>query len=357
MVGAVAMRIEVIDDRHGVIKARIDFEDDLWLLSLLISKGDLVRAATSRDVSLGEEKRRIPMVLTISVVKTEFQAFTNRLRVHGVVVDGPERFGVKGSHHTISVGVGDEVTLYKSSWSPKLLDELLKLVRPIKLILVAVDFDEYGIAIVQSQGMRVIDERNISLPISGEGFEEAKERELRELARRVVELTRRFEINTIVIASPGTLKNELKKYVEELQRGINVYIDTIANGGYAGLQELLNRDVVGRILRDLAISEAVKMLSKFDYLLAKDIDRVAYGLNTIELAASMGAIEELAINDEMLSGFDDTKNRVEEILRTAAEKNAKIIIVPSDTPPGQRIKMLGGAIAILRYSVGLDRIV
>ncbi len=350
------MRIEVVDDKHGVIKVRIDYEDDLWLLSLLVSKGDLVKSVTSRDVSLGEEKRRIPMVLTISVVKLEFQAFTNRLRIHGIVVDGPERFGVKGSHHTISVGVGDEITLYKNSWSPKLLEEFLKLVRPIKLILVAVDFDEYGIALVQSQGMKIVDEKSISLPISGEGFEEAKERELRELAKKIVEVAKRFEVNTIVIASPGTIKNELKKYLEEIHQNLAIYIDTIANGGYAGLQELLNRDVLRRILRDVSISEAGKILSEFDYLLAKDINRVAYDLNSIELAVNIGAIEKLAIIDEMLSSFDNTKDRVEKILKIAAEKNAKIVIVPSDTPPGQRIKVLGGAIAILRYSIELDKI-
>ncbi|MEM2220273.1 MAG: mRNA surveillance protein Pelota [Ignisphaera sp.] len=350
------MRIEVIDGKHGIVKVRVDSEDDLWLLSLLVSRGDLVKSVTSRDVSMGEEKRRIPMILTISVEKLEFQAFTNRLRIHGIVVDGPERFGVKGSHHTISVGIGDEITLYKGVWSPKLLDEFLKLVRPIKLILVAVDFDEYSIALVQSQGMKIVDEKTISLPISGEGFEEAKERELKELARRIVEAVKRFGINTVVIASPGSIKNELKNYVEELYQNIHVYIDTVANGGYAGLQELLNRDIVRRILRDVAISEAGEMLSEFDYLLAKDINRVAYGLESIELAVAMGAIEKLAIVDDMLSSFDDTKDRVEKILRIAAEKNAKIVIVPSDTPPGQRIRMLGGAIAILRYSVELDKI-
>ena len=351
------MRLEVIDGKHGVIKVRVDYEDDLWLLSLLISRGDFVKSVTSRDVSLGEEKRRIPMVLTISVEKLEFQAFTNRLRIHGVVVDGPERFGVKGSHHTISVGIGDEITLYKSFWSPKLLEEFLKLVRPIKLILVAIDFDEYSVALVQSQGMKIIDERNISLPISGEGFEEAKEEELRELAKRIIETAKRFNVNTIIVASPSNIKNELKSYIEALNQGVRVYTDTVANGGYAGLQELLNRDVVRRILSDLAISEAGEILSEFDYLLAKDINRIAYGLDSIEFAVNIGAIEKLAIIDEMLSSFDNTKDRVENILRVAAEKNAKIVIVPTDSPPGQRIKMLGGAIAILRYSIELDKVI
>jgi protein pelota len=349
------MRLEVVDDKHGIIRVKIDYEDDLWLLSLLISKGDLVKSITSRDVSLGYEKRRISMVLTINVEKIEFQAFTNRLRIHGIVVDGPERFGVKGSHHTISIGVGDELTLYKSSWSSKLLEEFLKLVRPIKLILVAIDFDEYGIALVQSQGMKIIDEKNISLPISGEGFEDAKERELRELAKRIIEISKRFDIDTVVIASPSTIRNELKAFIEQFDKNIHIYLDTVANGGYAGLQELLNRDTVKMILRDIAISEAGEMLSEFDSLLVKDINRVAYGLDSIELAANIGAIEKIAIIDEMLSTFDDTKDKIERILRIVAEKNAKIVIVPSDTPPGQRIKILGGAIAILRYSIELDK--
>lgn len=348
------MRIEILDGRRGVLKVRIDSEDDLWLLNILISPGDLVKALTMRDVSLGYEKRRIPMVLTLRVLKTEFQPFTNRLRIHGVVIEGPDRFGVKGSHHTISVDVGSEVTVYKQSWSPKLLDELLKLVRPIKLLLVALDFDEYAVALVQSQGVKIVDSKNISLPISDDMIEKVKGSIFREIAKRIVESAQRLKVDSVIIASPGSLKDELASTIRELASWLNIYTDTVANGGYAGIQELLNRDSIQRVLHDLAVAEATRVLTEFEYLLVKDSDRVVYGLDDVEISARLGAVEKLAIVDEMLSSFDEVRNRVEKLLREVAEKGGKIVIVPTDSPPGQRIKMLSGVIAILRYRLDIE---
>ncbi|HDI02128.1 MAG TPA: mRNA surveillance protein pelota [Ignisphaera sp.] len=348
------MRLEILDQKKGVLKIRIDSEDDLWLLSLLITPGDFVKAITTRDVSLGYEKRRIPMVLTLRVLKTEFQPFTNRLRIHGVVVEGPDRFGVKGSHHTINVDIGHEITLFKQSWSPKLIDELLKLVRPVKLILVALDFDEYAIAVVQSQGMKIVDEKSISLPIRDDRLEKVKPMILREIASRVVETAQRYNIDVIVIGSPGSLKEELRDYIKELSPNLKVYLDTVANGGYAGIQELLNRDTIRQVLEDIALAEASRVLEEFDYFLVKDINRVAYGLEQVEFAAKIGAIDKLVIVDEMLSLVDENRLRVENILKDVAEKKGRIVIVPTNSPPGQRVKLLGGIIAILRYSIDLD---
>jgi len=350
------MRIEILDSRHGVLKVRIDSEDDLWLLSILVSPGDLVKALTTRDVSLGYEKRRIPMILTLRVLKTEFQPFTNRLRIHGVVIEGPDKFGVKGSHHTISVDIGSEVTIYKQSWSPKLLDELLKLVRPIKLLLVALDFDEYTVALVQSQGVKIIDSKSISLPISDDIIEKVKSSVFREIAKRIVESAQRLGVDSVIIASPGSLKDELASIVKELASWLKIYTDTVANGGYAGIQELLNRDSIHKVLHDLAVAEATRVLTEFEYLLAKDSDRVVYGLDDVEISAELGAVEKLAIVDEMLSSFDEIRGRVEKLLREVAEKGGRVVIVPTDSPPGQRIKMLGGVIAVLRYRLDIESV-
>jgi len=348
------MRIEVLDGRRGVLRVRIDNEDDLWLLSILVSPGDLVKALTLRDVSLGYEKRRVPMILTLRVLKTEFQPFTNRLRIHGVVIEGPDRFGVRGSHHTISVDVGSEVTIYKQSWSPKLLDELLRLVRPIRLLLVALDFDEYAIALIQSQGVKIIDSKSISLPISDDLIEKVKSDVFKEIAKRIIESAQRLGVNSVIIASPGSLKDELASIVRELASWLKIYTDTIANGGYAGIQELLNRDSIHKVLHDLAVAEATKVLTEFEYLLAKDSNRVVYGLDDVELSAELGAVEKLVIVDEMLSSFDEVRGRVERLLREVAEKGGRVIIVPTDSPPGQRVRVLGGVIAILRYRLDTE---
>jgi len=177
---------------------------------------------------------------------------------------------------------------------------------------------------------------------------------IQKLSKKIVEIAHRYGVDGVVVGSPGELKNKLKGVVEALDGKLKVYVDTVANGGYAGLQELLNRDVVRSVIRDSAVEKASRVLEEFEYLLAKDVNRVAYGLGHVELVAGMGAVEKLVVVDEMLSGFDESRGRVEEVLRKVVEKGGELVIVPGNTPVGERVKMLGGAIAILRYSVDIE---
>lgn len=345
------MRLEILDEKRGVLKVKIESGDDLWLLSLLVTSGDIVKSLTTRDVSIGNEKRRIPMVLTLRVENIEFQPFTNRLRIHGVVTEGPDRFGVLGSHHTISIGIGSEVTIYKKEWSKEILDKILGIVRPVNALLIAVDFDEYSIALLQIQGLKIIDSKTVSLPISDEMFEEEKKMLVDNLAKKIVDVAHRYGVDVVVVGSPGDLKNEIKEAIKNIDKSLNVYTDTIANGGYVGLNELLNRNVIGSIIKDSTVIKALKILEEFDKLLIKDINMIAYGIDSVELAAEVGAIKKLAIIDEMLYTFDKLRERIEKILRNVIDKGGTVVITPSDTPVGDRIKMLGGVIAILRYSM------
>ena len=55
------MKILEINERHGYVKVRVEYDDYLWVLSTVIAPGDIVSALTTRDVRLGQEKRRVPM--------------------------------------------------------------------------------------------------------------------------------------------------------------------------------------------------------------------------------------------------------------------------------------------------------
>lgn len=97
------MRIEEAVYEKGYIRLSIESEDDLWVLSMFLEEDDIVSMRTLRDVSIeGSGKKRLPMTLAIRVKRVEFQPFSGRLRVGGVIVEGPEEYGLRGSHHTFS---------------------------------------------------------------------------------------------------------------------------------------------------------------------------------------------------------------------------------------------------------------
>jgi len=86
------LKILEINERHGYVKVRVEYDDDLWVLSMVIAPG--ASALTTRDVRLGQKKRRVPMKLAIRVKKLEFQPFTDRLRIHGIIIKGPDEYGL-----------------------------------------------------------------------------------------------------------------------------------------------------------------------------------------------------------------------------------------------------------------------
>lgn len=347
------MKILEFDEKRGVLRLVPETEDDLWLLSMIIAPGDLVRGLTTRDVSVkGSEKRRRPMILTVRAERLEFQAFTNRLRVHGVVVEGPERFGVKGSHHTLSIAPGQEVTIIREGGIPRhLIEKVLRSLRPYRVVVAALDFDEYAVALVQNQGVRLLDEGSLSMPFDERFFPRAKEMGIKRVVERIVDALKRFGADAVVVASPGFLKDEVADTLRALLPATPIYTDTVANGGYAGVRELLRRDVVRRLLQDLGVTRAEKVLEEFNLLLLRKPGKVAYGIDQVEQAAEAGAVEKLLVLDEMLSSFDDTRARVEKVMQRVFSKRGEVIIVPINSPPGQQLKMLGGIAAVLRYEL------
>ncbi len=49
------MKILEFDEKKGLMRLHVEDEDDLWVIHLILEKGDRVIAKTTRDVSLGKE--------------------------------------------------------------------------------------------------------------------------------------------------------------------------------------------------------------------------------------------------------------------------------------------------------------
>ncbi len=352
------MKITNVDLKHGVVTLVPETSDDIWLLSLVVKPGDLVRAKTVRDVKFGERgsgrSRRVAMTLTIRVESVEFQPFSTKLRIRGVVVEGPERFGVKGKHHTITVDVGQEVTIVKEEgWPRSLLEKLRNASTGMKAVIAAVDYDEYAIGVLQGQGLRMVLEHSLNLPGKDDPRRgEQLHQELVTLAKKVVEVAARESTDIVIVAGPGFLKNQVAEMVKQLAPNLRVYTENASMGGVPGVHEVIRRGKIREILRELGAIDAEEFLERFEKLLVQKPGLVAYTLDNVEKAVEMGAVEELLVLDELLHSPDpEVRKRVEELLRKADETRAKIRFVSLETPAGMRLKHLGGIAAILRYPI------
>jgi len=344
------LKVVFEDLRKGVVKVRVECADDLWVLKTVVSEGDVIIARTLRDVKIdGEGKRRLPMVVAIRVKNIYFQPFATRLRIHGVIVDAPDGYGLKGSHHTLNIDVGTEVSIIKESWSKSQLERLRRASeRWVNALLLAADFDEVSVAIIYGQGVKYLIDR--SLP----GVSSRDPNSLERIVDYVVELAlsvlAREKVRLVVVGSPAFLKDLIaKKLSSQLSRnqGIRLYVDSVSSGGRAGISELIRRDVVKNLLREVSAVEAEEVLEEFMMLLSKKPERVAYGLESVKLAVEANAVSKLLVSEELLSGGN--RETVEEVLSTAESRGALVRIVPTETPASVRLKALGGIIAVLRY--------
>ena len=98
------------------VRLRIESEDDLWVLAQLCRpQSTLGMLSHRRDSTTGTKEdgraknaERKPMWIVLETEKTEFQAFTDNLRAHGIIVDA--NFDI-GLHHTHIISPGDEIEL------------------------------------------------------------------------------------------------------------------------------------------------------------------------------------------------------------------------------------------------------
>ncbi|MEM2082305.1 MAG: mRNA surveillance protein Pelota, partial [Candidatus Bathyarchaeia archaeon] len=107
------MRILKTDLKRGVVSVLLETNEDLWALYNLIERGDLAFAKTSREIKsegIGRPSSfRKQVSLWIRVERAYLDRSANRLRIHGIVHEAPEDLGIKGSHHTLGLSLGDRV--------------------------------------------------------------------------------------------------------------------------------------------------------------------------------------------------------------------------------------------------------
>jgi len=144
--------------RDGTVRLRLEHEDDLYHLDLLLELGDAVRASTERREATQADRLRPgrgakqKLTLTLAVEKVEYQPFGQRLRCHGPITEAKRDVG---QHHTLLLGPGDDLTLAKPEWAPHHKRRLREAAQPaVRALAVAVEADSVVLAEVRPYGIR-----------------------------------------------------------------------------------------------------------------------------------------------------------------------------------------------------------
>lgn len=334
------MKIIKKDLRHNKLVVKPETEDDLWLLEKIIQPGDSVSGKTVRSIVVerGDKREKVKKKIfaKIAVEKVEFT--DGILRAGGKIVEASE--GVPHAHHSFEIEVGGLVIIEKD-WHKYHLDQLAAAQKRQPKILICVLDDESADFATLTNRLR----HDASIKgITGKSLgEQDKSPYYREVIRYLKEALKRGA-EKIIIAGPGFTKDNIMKLVKsEKELSGKVFTDSLAHTGRTGVQEVLKRGIVDKILKDSRISDETRLVEKFFEELGKE-GNVAYGREEVKKAVEMGAVETLLISDTMVRDN-------EEVMKKAEQMGALVKIISTEHESGKRLLSMGGFAAFLRYKI------
>jgi protein pelota len=349
--------------KKSYVKVIPETMDDFWHLYNIIYKNDEVYARTTREVKPDEKYarpgrgERVSVFLGVKVETVNWDKLLGRLRIHGTICEAPETVPA-GAHHTISIALNMPVTIVKKEWARHHLERLERASRTSEkpMIVVSIDDEGYAIAKTAQYGVEERIEERMKLP--GKLEAEKRTTALKEYFKKVLDSLRQIWMMThdsIVIIGAGFVKNDFARFLENEATDIAksvLDVKSVNNGGIAGIHEALRSGVLLKAMKRLRIAEETEIVEEILRRLGKDESTVAYGVEEVEKAAKLGAVEKLIMADSMLRESSDEKRLLmEEIMKEVERKGGGIMVISTEHEAGEKLNALGGISAILRFSL------
>jgi protein pelota len=351
--------------KQGFVKVVPDSPDDLWHLYNVIYKGDEVYAMSSRAIksdtatSRPKSAERVSAFMGVKVESVGWDKFLGKLRVHGLICHAPDIIPT-GAHHTLSIALNQPMTIVKKEWSKHLLDRLTKASETEKPILIlSIDDEGFAIAETKQYGVETRVDQRMRLP----GKVEADKRVEATKAYFRLTLTSISKLwvhnhNPVVISGAGYIKNDFVKYLNEESKEMAkavVDVKSVNNGGTAGIDEALRSGVLLKAAHQLRVVDETETMEEVMKRLGKGEGTVTYGLDAVENAVMMGAVEKLVVADTKLRDADEAQRlKLEDLMHQVEKRNAPITVVSTEHEAGAKLLSLGGIVALLRFPLYRD---
>jgi protein pelota len=290
----------------------------------------------------------------VTVESVSWDKFLGKLRVHGLIREAPDIMPT-GAHHTLTIALNQPLTIVKKEWPKHLLDRLARASETEKpMLILSIDDEGFAIAETKQYGVEIKVEERTKLP----GKHEAEKRVEAAKAyfrRALNSLNQLWTQNhsPIVIVGAGFVKGDFTKFLAEEAQEISksvTDVKSVNNGGTAGIYEAIRSGVLLHAANQLRIVQETATIEEVMKRLGKDEGKVTYGLEAVENAANMRAVEKLVIADVTLRDADEQQRlRLEGLMKTIEKRGADITIISAEHEAGLKLLALGGVAALLRF--------
>ncbi|MHA1385890.1 MAG: mRNA surveillance protein pelota [Candidatus Helarchaeota archaeon] len=360
------MKIVEKDFKKGEITLIIENMNDLWHLYNIIQPGDLIFARTLRRTRRDEDSlradkgERIPVFLGIEVEEYNFHPFTNRLRIKGTIIEGPEDLVSLHSHHTLNVEVNTKLTIRKKTWESFVLKRIemaeTSSTQP-EILILTLDKGEAYFARATEIGYKKIAEITANIPgkrFKVDYYDKSVEDFFKSLLQVLNENLSEGNIDAVIIAGPGFTKEHFLKFLKEKEPKLLSKIQLIdtSNTGKSGVIEVIRKGDTIKSIENMRLTKETELIQEFLKRLGKNQRNIAYGMDEVENAKNYGAIETLMITDTLLRIADMEKRKKLDMLLKEIEKiGGKIVVISSLHSAGEQLESFGSIAALLRFEL------
>jgi protein pelota len=256
--------------------------------------------------------------------------------------------------------LNQQVTIVKKKWPQHILDRLERASETEKpMLIVSIDDEGFAIAETKQYGVEIKVEERTKLPGKHEADKrvEGTKAYFRKAVNSLQQLWSQNH-NPIVIIGAGFVKTDFVRYLSEEAREMSksvADVKSVNNGGTSGIYEALRSGVLLRASHQLRIVEETETIEEVMKRLGKGEGTVTYGLDAVENAATMGAIEKLVVADTALRDADEPQRlKLEALMRDVEKRRANVTVVSTEHEAGSKLLSLGGIAALLRFPLYRD---
>ena len=341
------MKLTGKDFRKGFVKIIVDDPDDLWYLSHIITPGDIITGKTTRKIKIAD--KQVKKTITLQIKAGKLLLESHSLRILGKVTQGPDDIPI-GSHHTISVQVGDNLKIEKESWlsyqKQKLEDASSQ---KVSFLICIFDREEAIIALTKKRGFNIL--AHLKGKVSKKRMKQESKAFYPEIIKSIEEYNQRHNPQAIVIASPVFYKEDLFKLITSPWKK-KVALANCSSVTERALSEVIKRPEVQQVLQH---SRLLKETILVDELLAgiKKNGLVAYGFKEVKNAVNQSAVSKLLVADSFIDKLreNDDFEKLDSLMKMVDQHTGNIHIISTDHDAGKQLKHLGGIAALLRFKI------
>ncbi|HEX2023011.1 MAG TPA: mRNA surveillance protein pelota, partial [Candidatus Thermoplasmatota archaeon] len=298
-----------------------------------------------KDADRAGKAEKRAMVLTVRVEGVEYHPFSNRLRLLGPIVAGPQDVG---SYHTIAVEPGTDLTIAKPRGlrphdEARIEEAVAATARPLVTIL-AIEDNEAVVAVLRPYGVQRMAE--VFGHVSGKQYAGAKGEEEPFFEEVLMALRdSRPEGGPLVVLGPGFAKERFLQWARSRQapEAKGALVEATGQAGMAGVHEALASGAIERVSKESRLARETGLIERLLEGIAKD-GPVAYGIDATRHATEVGAAEVVLVADHLVR-----EGPGEALLDLARRTGATAHVVSTLHDAGKRFDALGGAGALLRY--------